>query len=172
MCSMITHRNINKRCDLVVCQSTYYGSVKMKWNIILDAQRIIKGTHMIVCVLLVSNSRGCCLAAPGDHEGAALPMTGGSSTQWARTAENITMWSGVLTNRQYWIMSVLLSIDFCIVILRCKIVQKSILQTPILFQFQRAETPNWSDYPFIMASSVESIKPERLTITLHMLSCV
>ena len=26
---------------------------------------------MIVCVLLVSNSRGCCLAAPGDHEGAA-----------------------------------------------------------------------------------------------------
>ena len=23
---------------------------------------------MIVCVLLVSNSRGCCLAAPGDHE--------------------------------------------------------------------------------------------------------
>ena len=25
---------------------------------------------MIVCVLLVSNSRGCCLAAPGDHEGA------------------------------------------------------------------------------------------------------
>ena len=26
---------------------------------------------MIVCVLLVWNSRGCCLAAPGDHEGAA-----------------------------------------------------------------------------------------------------
>ena len=26
---------------------------------------------MIVCVLLVSNSLGCCLAAPGDHEGAA-----------------------------------------------------------------------------------------------------
>ena len=24
---------------------------------------------MIVCVLLVSISRGCCLAAPGDHEG-------------------------------------------------------------------------------------------------------
>ena len=30
-----------------------------------------KGSNMIVCVLLVSNSRGCCLAAPGDHEGAA-----------------------------------------------------------------------------------------------------
>ena len=27
---------------------------------------------MVVCVLLVSNSRGCCLAAPGDHEGAAI----------------------------------------------------------------------------------------------------
>ena len=26
---------------------------------------------MIVCVLLVSNSRGCCLAAQGDHEDAA-----------------------------------------------------------------------------------------------------
>ena len=26
---------------------------------------------MIVCVLLVSNSRGCCLVAPGDQEGAA-----------------------------------------------------------------------------------------------------
>ena len=31
----------------------------------------IKGSNMIVCILLVSNSRGCCLAAPGDHEGAA-----------------------------------------------------------------------------------------------------
>ena len=30
-----------------------------------------KGSNMIVCALLVSNSRGCCLAAPGDHEGAA-----------------------------------------------------------------------------------------------------
>ena len=28
-----------------------------------------KGSNMIVCVLLVSNSRGCCLAAPSDHEG-------------------------------------------------------------------------------------------------------
>ena len=27
---------------------------------------------MIVCVLLMSNSRGCCLAAPGDHDGATL----------------------------------------------------------------------------------------------------
>ena len=27
---------------------------------------------MIVCVLLVSNSRGCCLAVLGDHEGAAM----------------------------------------------------------------------------------------------------
>ena len=25
----------------------------------------VKGSNMIVCVLLVSNSRGCCLAAPG-----------------------------------------------------------------------------------------------------------
>ena len=31
-----------------------------------------KGSNMIVCVLLVSNSRGCCLAAPGDHEGAVI----------------------------------------------------------------------------------------------------
>ena len=31
---------------------------------------IFKGSNMIVCVLLVSNSRGCCLATPGDHEGA------------------------------------------------------------------------------------------------------
>ena len=31
----------------------------------------VKGSNMIVCVLLVSNSRGCCLATPGDHEGAA-----------------------------------------------------------------------------------------------------
>ena len=30
---------------------------------------LIKGSNMIVCVLLVSNPRGCCLAAPGDHEG-------------------------------------------------------------------------------------------------------
>ena len=28
------------------------------------------GSNMLVCVLLVSNSRRCCLAAPGDHEGA------------------------------------------------------------------------------------------------------
>ena len=32
---------------------------------------LLKGSNMIVCVLLVSKSRGCCLAAPGDHEGAA-----------------------------------------------------------------------------------------------------
>ena len=32
---------------------------------------IIKGSDMIVCVLLVSNSQWCCLAAPGDDEGAA-----------------------------------------------------------------------------------------------------
>ena len=32
---------------------------------------VFKGSNMIVCVLLVSNSRGCCLAAPGDHESAA-----------------------------------------------------------------------------------------------------
>ena len=32
---------------------------------------IFKESNMIMCVLLVSNSRGCCLAAPGDHEGAA-----------------------------------------------------------------------------------------------------
>ena len=30
---------------------------------------------MIVCVSLVSNSRGCCLAAPGDHEGAATILS-------------------------------------------------------------------------------------------------
>ena len=30
---------------------------------------------MIWCVLLVSNSQGCCLAAPGDHEGAAIIHT-------------------------------------------------------------------------------------------------
>ena len=29
---------------------------------------MIKGSNMIVCVLLVSNARGCCLAAPGNHE--------------------------------------------------------------------------------------------------------
>ena len=29
---------------------------------------MLKGSNKIVCVLLVSNSRGCCLAAPGDHE--------------------------------------------------------------------------------------------------------
>ena len=28
-----------------------------------------------MCVLLVSNSRGCCLAAPGDHEGAARQVS-------------------------------------------------------------------------------------------------
>ena len=32
---------------------------------------MLKGSNMIVCVLLVSNSWGCCLAAPGNHEGAA-----------------------------------------------------------------------------------------------------
>ena len=32
---------------------------------------LIKGSNMIVCVLLVSSSRGWCLAALGDHEGAA-----------------------------------------------------------------------------------------------------
>ena len=34
-------------------------------------QALFKGSNTIVCVLLVSNSRGCCLAVPGDHEGAA-----------------------------------------------------------------------------------------------------
>ena len=33
--------------------------------------RWFKGSNMIVCVLLVSKSRGRCLAAPGDREGAA-----------------------------------------------------------------------------------------------------
>ena len=32
---------------------------------------MFKGSNTIVCVLLVSNSQGFCLAAPGDHEGAA-----------------------------------------------------------------------------------------------------
>ena len=32
--------------------------------------KLLKGSNMIVCVLLVSNSRGCCLTAPGNHEGA------------------------------------------------------------------------------------------------------
>ena len=32
---------------------------------------LLKGSNMIVCVLLVSNSR-CCFAAPGDHEGAVF----------------------------------------------------------------------------------------------------
>ena len=31
---------------------------------------LIKGSDVIVCELLVSNSRGYCLAAPGDHKGA------------------------------------------------------------------------------------------------------
>ena len=34
-----------------------------------------KGSNMIVCALLVSNSRGCCLAAPGNHEGATIFST-------------------------------------------------------------------------------------------------
>ena len=37
-----------------------------------ETAKLFKGSNMIVCVLLVSNSRGCHLAAPGDHEGAAL----------------------------------------------------------------------------------------------------
>ena len=33
---------------------------------------MFQGSNMIVCVLLVSNSRGWYLAAPDDHEGAAM----------------------------------------------------------------------------------------------------
>ena len=43
--------------------------------IVCRAIIVIKGSNMIVCVLLVSNSRGSCLAAPGDHEGCALCST-------------------------------------------------------------------------------------------------
>ena len=32
---------------------------------------VFKGSNMSVCVLFVSNSRGCCLAVPGNHEGEA-----------------------------------------------------------------------------------------------------
>ena len=38
---------------------------------------------MIVCVLLVSNSRGCCLATPGDHE-AAPSWSPGAARQHPR----------------------------------------------------------------------------------------
>ena len=40
-----------------------------KWRPFCPGLNVFKGSNMIVCVLLVSISRGCCLAAPGDHEG-------------------------------------------------------------------------------------------------------
>ena len=62
---------------LVTIQSLYWtftpfhqSNMKLLgWNKI-NFNQLIKGSNMILCVLLVSNSWGCCLAAPGDHEGA------------------------------------------------------------------------------------------------------
>ena len=47
---------------------------------------VLKGSNMIVCVLLVSNSRGCCLAAPGDHEDAARVIV----PRWDNTRGSLT----------------------------------------------------------------------------------
>ena len=52
---------------------------------------LLKGSNMIVCVLLVSNSRGCCLAAPGDHEGAVRGET---------TPEGV--WHQQYTHKHVW----------------------------------------------------------------------
>ena len=49
---------------------------------------------MIVCVLLVSNSRGCCLAAPGDHEGAVIARRG-ETTPWG-------VWHQQYTHNHVW----------------------------------------------------------------------
>ena len=58
---------IFKPCLISICKpQNHEGSMHSQ-----HSMRMIEGSNIIVCVLLVSNSRGCCLAAPGDHEGAA-----------------------------------------------------------------------------------------------------
>ena len=52
-------------------QSVQTHLVEWKYSISCRDLGIIKGSNMIVCVLLASNSRGCSLAAPGDDEGVA-----------------------------------------------------------------------------------------------------
>ena len=50
---------------------------------------VIKGSNMIVCVLLVSNSLGCCLAAPGDHKGAARVIAPWRDNTWGSLTPTI-----------------------------------------------------------------------------------
>ena len=42
---------------------------------LLDSGHVFKGSNMIVCVLLVSNSRGCCLASRRDNTRGSLTPT-------------------------------------------------------------------------------------------------
>ena len=65
---------IGLQLHLHIGAETLSGILQMTYRKNRDPY-MVKGSNMIVCVLLVSNSRGCCLAAPGDHEGAALRET-------------------------------------------------------------------------------------------------
>ena len=62
---------IGLQLHLHIGAETLSGILQMTYRKNRDLY-MVKGSNMIVCVFLVSNSRGCCLAAPGDHEGAAL----------------------------------------------------------------------------------------------------
>ena len=53
---------------------------------------LFKGSNMILCVLLVSSSRGCCLAAPGDHGGAARSWSCGVFKRWISYAHCPFQW--------------------------------------------------------------------------------
>ena len=85
------------------------------WRYVISAIRaseddflllMFKGSNMIVCVLLVSNSRGCYLAAPDDHEGALVIARRGETTH-SRVDVNNTHLSMInpLTKSRWWIGS-------------------------------------------------------------------
>ena len=73
MCGM-KYLSISKlqRCNRWSLVMDKWFHPSLSWTYDYLSVLLIKGSNMIVCVLLVSNSRGCCLAAPGDHEGAVL----------------------------------------------------------------------------------------------------